>query len=44
VTGNVFNEDRGVTLSGRRPVIDTSTCRKTSERDTELTFNYQRLN
>jgi hypothetical protein len=43
VSGNVFNGDQGVTLSGARPVIDSSTCKVSTTRDTQLTLNYRQL-
>jgi hypothetical protein len=43
VSGNVFNGDQGVTLSGARPVIDMSTCKVSSSRETQLTLNYKQL-
>jgi hypothetical protein len=43
VSGDVFNGDLGVTLSGARPVIDMSTCKVSSSRETQLTLNYKQL-
>jgi hypothetical protein len=43
VSGNVFNGDQGVTLSGQRPVIDSSTCKVSTTREIQLTLNYKQL-
>jgi hypothetical protein len=41
VAGSVFNEDQGVTLSGRRPVVDAGSCKVSSYRESRLTLTYR---
>ncbi|MGE3988989.1 caspase family protein [Pseudorhodoplanes sp.] len=44
VTGQVSNGDRRVTISGRRPNVNESTCKVSGHSNTSLQFDYIRVN
>lgn len=41
VSGSVTDGDRGVSLSGQRPIIDESSCKVSSYRSTNFTLTYK---
>jgi hypothetical protein len=43
VSGDVFDEQRGVKLSGSRPVIDPNTCKEITRRPSQLTLTYRQV-